>query len=86
MAIDMATQSNMIPDKFTQFAEEVAKLAAEAGLNSFAINFKPGYDDWDLWRDPINAHWEQGRHGEDRRKININSTVTIHHTVIPKAK
>lgn len=70
-----------IPQHFIDFCAEVSKLAAKYDFNSLSIGIRPGYSD--KWRDQVTAVWQQGRHGEDSREVQITSTVNVRH-VIPK--
>lgn len=64
-----------IPKNHVDFCKAVAKLAAEHQLNSFALSFKPRFDD--PWRSEITANWCNGRHGDDMDGIRISSTVQV---------
>ena len=64
-----------IPQRHIDFCKAVAKLAAEHGLNSLGMTFRPGYSD--EWRDQIQMAWDQGRHGADKRRLTVSSTVTL---------
>jgi hypothetical protein len=64
-----------IPEKHIEFCRAIAKLAKEAGIDRASITFNPGIHD--EWRDEIQMHWSQGRHGEDSRRIYVTSTVQV---------
>ena len=64
-----------IPEKHLEFCRKVAALAAEAGINRATLKFMPGFGD--EWQDEIDMHWEQGRHGEDSRRVFVTSTVRV---------
>lgn len=64
-----------IPEKHLDFCRAVAELARSAGIGRAALTFHPSFDD--EWRDQIQMQWEQGRHGEDSRRIYVTSTVQV---------
>ena len=72
-----------IPEKHLDFCRAVAALAAAAGIGRASMTFTPGFGD--EWRDEIQLVWEQGRHGEDSRRVFVTSTVRVHATVTPNA-
>jgi len=68
------TESN-IPQRHIDFCKAVAKLAAEHGLNSLGMSFRPGYAD--EWNGQIQMNWDQGRHGDSRHRLTVSSTVQL---------
>lgn len=64
-----------IPERYIQFAREVARLAMKYQLRSFDLNIHPGYEDYAEWRDMICIGWKQGRHGEDSNDLRLSSAV-----------
>ena len=64
-----------IPEKQLEFCRAVAALAADAGVSQLSLTFFPGLHD--EWRDEIKMQWEQGRHGEDSRRVFVTSTVMV---------
>lgn len=69
------TDKITIPQKHIDFCKAVAKLAAEAGYYRAGLTFTPGYDD--EWSEPLQMHWESGRHGDSSHKVVVSSTVTV---------
>ena len=76
----MSEQKKQIPDRYIQFCKDVAELAIKYELNSVGMRFTPGYSE-NYWRSDIVLNWEQGRHGEDSRRLNISSTVALHEKI-----
>ena len=74
----MSAERN-IPEKHVEFCRWVGRMAKDAGLSNFRLQFRPNA--LDFFHDEINATWEAGRHGADADKLFIESTVRIHTTI-----
>lgn len=72
----MADEYN-IPDKFVRFGEELGKLLDKYDFDGASFKVHPGYSD--SWRDQVEYVWLQGRHGEEKRRVRITSTVIVQH-------
>ena len=72
----MTEKSEVIPKIYLDFCRDVSELAKKIGLNSLSVSMTPGYFD-NNWRNKIQMHWEQGRHGEDSYACRVSSTVDV---------
>lgn len=63
-----------IPEKYLEFCKAVGRLCREAGLHDFTGSFRPALFAGD-WRNKIEFHWEQGRHGAKNQEMFISSTM-----------
>lgn len=77
-------QETIIPAKYVDLCEQVARLAKAAGLRSVGMTFTPGFDSG--WNHPVQLHWEDGRHGESSRRFVVTSQVTVRAEVRPNTR
>lgn len=67
-----------IPADIVVFCSSVADLARRHGLNSLRATIRPNFHRQDGWREDVELHWEQGRHGEESRQFSVRCRVDIH--------
>lgn len=75
--------SEQIPEKYLEFCKAVGRLCREAGLHDFTGSFSPPLFAGD-WRNKIEFHWEQGRHGAKNQE-NLTSD-HVKDLFIPRAR
>ncbi|HEU4376254.1 MAG TPA: hypothetical protein VFS02_22365 [Telluria sp.] len=68
-----------IPNNYVSFCTAVVKLAQAEGFGSLGLTINPGLDD--SWTDQVRMNWRQGRHGEESRRLVIESTVIVRQSI-----
>ena len=65
-----------IPQEAKDFAIEFSLLCKKHNLGAGTCEFRPDWDQWDNWWGNFKVIWNEGRHGEEKDRVHIETTMT----------
>ena len=79
--MDRTEQAQQIPEQYIELCKEIGTLAKKHGLQRISGKFDDssfyGSKSKEPWSGEIQFSWEQGRHGADSDKINLQAHVRL---------